>query len=97
MKGEHKSPTDREYWFKPRSYGFGWGTPTSWKGWVVLGVYFALLLTPLVWMSRLTDERVEEIIWYYLVYQAGITVALIKVVSAHGPPPKWRWGKRSRD
>jgi ABC-type phosphate transport system permease subunit len=36
------------YWFRPKSFGYGW-TPISWKGWAVtlgsMGVTMAAILT----------------------------------------------------
>jgi len=32
-------------WFKAKRYGWGW-TPACWQGWLVLGVYFAVLIAP---------------------------------------------------
>ncbi len=34
-----KSP----YWFPAKRYGWGWGAPSAWQGWVVLLVFIALL------------------------------------------------------
>jgi hypothetical protein len=32
-----------EYWFPAKRYGWGWGPPRVWQGWVVLAIFFALL------------------------------------------------------
>lgn len=32
------------YWFPAKCYGWGWGPPSTWQGWVVLGVYVGLLI-----------------------------------------------------
>lgn len=32
-----------DYWFPLRRYGWGWGLPVRWQGWLVYGVAFALL------------------------------------------------------
>ena len=29
-----------EFWFKPRSFGFG-ATPVTWEGWAVVAIYLA--------------------------------------------------------
>ena len=36
---------EAEYWFPAKRYGWGWGLPIAWQGWVVLAVFFALVLT----------------------------------------------------
>ena len=35
--------TDPEYWFPAKRYGWGWGIPNTWQGWLVLAVFGALL------------------------------------------------------
>jgi hypothetical protein len=32
-----------EYWFPAKRYGWGWGLPQTWQGWLVLAVFFGLL------------------------------------------------------
>ena len=34
---------DRDIWFPAKRYGWGWGFPIAWQGWVVLLVYLVLL------------------------------------------------------
>ena len=35
---------DKPYWFPAKRYGWGWGLPKTWQGWVGYSVYFALLV-----------------------------------------------------
>jgi len=37
-------PSDRKYWFPAKRYGWGWGIPSSWQGWLVMGAFPALLI-----------------------------------------------------
>ena len=39
MKDESKP-----YWFRAKRYGWGWGLPLRWQGWLVLVAYLALQL-----------------------------------------------------
>ena len=32
-----------QYWFKPKTYGYG-ATPANWKGWAAVAVYVAVIL-----------------------------------------------------
>ncbi len=32
------------YWFPAKRYGWGWGLPSVWQGWVVMGIFAVLLL-----------------------------------------------------
>jgi hypothetical protein len=34
--------TENKYWFPAKRYGYGWGIPNSWQGWVVLVAFVAL-------------------------------------------------------
>jgi hypothetical protein len=33
-----------EYWFPAKRYGWGWGLPTAWQGWLVFVGYILLLV-----------------------------------------------------
>ena len=44
MPEKRRSPADPRYWFPAKRYGWGWGLPSTWEGWVVLGVYVGLLV-----------------------------------------------------
>lgn len=72
------------HWFHVKSFGWGWGLPSKWQGWVVLAAYVALVfgsryfvLTPII----------------RLAFIIAITVFLIAIVAWKGErPAKWRWG-----
>lgn len=34
-------PNGKSYWFPAKRYGWGWGPPATWQGWVVLLLWFA--------------------------------------------------------
>jgi len=36
--------TNGDYWFPAKRYGWGWGFPITWQGWLVLLGFFALVL-----------------------------------------------------
>ena len=35
---------DNNYWFRAKRYGWGWGLPITWQGWVVFVVWFAIFV-----------------------------------------------------
>ena len=35
--------TDRRYWFRAKRYGWGWGLPLTWEGWLVFAAVFVLI------------------------------------------------------
>ena len=85
---------DKKYWFTAKKYGYGWGLPTTWQGWAVLLIYTLFLIIPLVFFEEKIDSNGS--VWFYFGYQAVITLVLIKVVSVHGPKPRWRWGGKKQ-
>src|ERR1043166_6380357 len=38
----HPLPT-KQYWFRAKRYGWGWGMPATWQGWALLLGYFVLI------------------------------------------------------
>jgi hypothetical protein len=76
----------RKYWFPAKRYGWGWGVPTSWQGWTVLVLFFALVL---LGVFVLLPSRGPLV---FLLYSAILCAVLILVCWAKGEPPRWRWG-----
>lgn len=74
------------YWFPAKRYGWGWGLPNRWQGWVVVAVYAALVLTA---VYSLHPE--QEPLRFFLGL-AIPTLALVTVCWLKGEPPRWRWG-----
>jgi len=74
------------YWFPTRRYGWGWGSPTCWQGWVVLGTYLVLL--PIGFFLFPPVERIVE----FMLFTQVATLALVFVFWLKGEPPRWRWG-----
>ena len=78
--------SSKPYWFPAKRYGYGWGPPVTWQGWVVLAVYLALVAAGMF----LFPPHVELL--PFLVYEFVLTLGLIVVCYAKGEPPSWRWG-----
>ncbi len=36
--------TDKHYWFPSMRYGFGWGLPITWQGWISMLAAIALAI-----------------------------------------------------
>jgi len=77
------------FWFPAKRYGWGWGAPVTWQGWVVLLGYIVLL--PLGgWYFRPRTELIG-----FLMYAALLTVVFVVIVAFKGEKPlAWRWGKK---
>ena len=79
-------PPER-YWFPAKRYGWGWGMPSTWQGWVVILV-FALV----VGVASIAGGGGP---WTF-VGIAVASLALVVVGYAKGEPPRWRWGGDER-
>jgi hypothetical protein len=77
---------EKIYWFPAKRYGWGWGLPTVWQGWVVMAIFALLVLVGAVFLlpSRGQTAFVE--------YSAILCALLIVVCWLKGEPPRWRWG-----
>ena len=80
-------PAGPPYWFPAKRYGWGWGPPQRWQGWVVLAAYVAFVtLVAVLW----PPPR------HMLGFGTGVaaaTLVLLVVCWFKGEPPGWRWGK----
>lgn len=75
-----------KYWFPAKRFGWGWGLPATWQGWVVLVGYIAAVALIGAYLS---PDR------HPLLFPIGIAFAtclLIGVCLKKGEPPGWRWG-----
>ncbi|MFN8423735.1 MAG: hypothetical protein U0470_10275 [Anaerolineae bacterium] len=79
-----------KYWFPTKRYGWGWGLPSAWQGWVVLAGFVALLL---VGTQLFPPEREA---WTFTIYTFILSGGLLAICVAKGEPPRWRWGKLNR-
>lgn len=75
----------RDIWFPAKRYGWGWGFPIAWQGWVVFVVFIALVIAGSIWYMRTLSLL-------FFVYLAIIIAALIAVCWWKGEPPRWRRG-----
>lgn len=83
---------EREIWFPAKRWGWGWGPPVKWQGWVVLLAYGVLLTVGSIWLLLL--ESVMGTVLYAL-WIVGLTAILIAVCRWKGERPRWRWGDDS--
>jgi hypothetical protein len=81
-------PSETQYWFPAKRYGWGWGLPRTWQGWVVLAVFLALVGAGILVFS----PRQHSLAFF--VYNAVLVALLAAVCYATGEPPRWRWGKK---
>jgi hypothetical protein len=79
--------SEKRYWFPAKRYGWGWGPPTMWQGWVVLIVLLlAIAAAALLFMPKHLVA--------FLGFNLVMIVLLLLICYAKGEPPAWRWGDR---
>ena len=72
---------NQDYWFYVKGFGWGWGLPSKWQGWLVYATYIALLFG-----GRYLFATPR----YRLAFTIAITLALVGVVAWKGEKPL-RW------
>jgi uncharacterized membrane protein AbrB (regulator of aidB expression) len=76
----------KQYWFPAKRYGWGWGAPITWQGWLVLIAYLAALA---IGAMALNPARSPL---GFMLLVAGATAIFMLVCYLTGEPPRWRWG-----
>ena len=77
---------EKKIWFPAKKYGWGWGAPCAWQGWVVYAVWLALLCSGGIFIA-------PHSISLYVVYAIVLGVVFFLVVFTKGERPRWRSGK----
>ena len=76
-------------WFSAKKYGWGWGLPMTWEGWMVLIAYIFVTLFLVSWHPP------SRSIGKFLLATVLPTVVLIAICYFKGEKPRWRWGDDS--
>ena len=80
--------TEKAYWFPAKRYGWGWGLPSVWQGWVVMAVFVgALAIGAATFLSKEEPGA-------FAAYSGFLCLLLIAVCGVKGEPPRWRWGEK---
>ncbi len=79
-------PSER-YWFPAKRYGWGWGPPVTWQGWVVTLAWLAIVIGAI----PVLDPRRRPIL--FVAFLLAMTLVMLGVCYAKGEPPRWRWGE----
>ena len=79
--------THPRYWFRAKRYGWGWGLPQVWQGWVVLAAFLVLTLAGVFFVLPSYGAL------RFNAYLAVMIAALVAVCWLKGGPPRWSWGE----
>lgn len=75
------------YWFPAKRYGWGWGLPTAWQGWVVY-VLYAVSIALLIWR---VPPKSHPVPFIGLLVAASLLLTLVCWIK--GERPAWHWGE----
>lgn len=78
----------KQYWFPAKRYGWGWGFPIVWQGWIVFIGFFVLLAAGGFWFMPGGDAV------GFVIYSTVIALGLVFVCHLKGDPLAWRWGRK---
>jgi hypothetical protein len=76
------SDQGKRNWFSAKRFGWGWGPPTTWEGWLVLVVWFAVLIPTSYWLAPRNMPL-------FLTFTAVMVGAIVAICYAKGEPPHW--------
>jgi hypothetical protein len=86
-----KPDDSKPYWFRAKRYGWGWGLPLTWQGWVVLALFVALFVLGIILFPPQTQ------VVPFLAYALTISIVFMAICWLKGEPPRWRWGDKESD
>ena len=76
-----------EYWFKPKTFGYG-ATPTTWEGWALVAVYILVLVAGIVAMTLRKESFATYIASLAVI---GVATVVMVVVSVQKTDGAWHW------
>ena len=77
---------DPKYCFPAKRYGWGWGLPVTWQGWLALAIFLGLVVAGVFLFPP------RKALAAYIGYVAVLSVLFIGVCWLKGEPTQWRWG-----
>ena len=77
-----------KHWFPAKRYGWGWGLPITWQGWVVLAAYVASIAATVALFPPASGAV------RFIVLVVLCTAAFTAVCWLTGEPPHWSWGRK---
>ncbi len=78
-------PKDKA-WFASKTYGWGWGLPLKWQGWVTLLLYVAAMTVGGILLAA-------NHLWWFIVFCVAVSGMLVAICYWKGESPRWRWGE----
>jgi uncharacterized membrane protein len=76
-----------QYWFKPKTFGYG-ATPSSWEGWAVVAAYTVVLVSCVLAISSYNGSFVAFVAAIAAMVVATIVLFVVSVQKTDGA---WGW------
>ncbi len=76
-KEETTPASEEKVWFPAKKYGWGWGLPCTWQGWLVAALWLVLLCAGAVALA-------PEHIGLYVAYAVALSLVLFGVLLLKG-------------
>jgi hypothetical protein len=76
----------QNYWFRAKRYGWGWGLPLTWQGWIIV-IAYSVMITVGIFVFPTEEKKALFICWL-----VGFTIILLVICWIKGEPNRWRWG-----
>jgi hypothetical protein len=87
-------PEKKNYWFPAKRYGWGWGPPCAWQGWVVMLLFILIGVGGSIVVTLIVPP--EQVPLLEIGFATFLILFLMGICWAKGEPPRWRWGDRDR-
>jgi hypothetical protein len=78
----------RDIWFPAKDYGWGWGMPCSWQGWVAMFVYIGIVVVGSIVIQPTRNMKL------YLIVVIVSSLLFLLVCWWKGEKPAWKWGDK---
>ena len=82
------NPGEKKFWFPAKKYGWGWGPPNCWQGWLVVIIYIGLAVTGAILINP------GKHLLFFIGYMVVLVALLCIVAWLKGEKPHWRWGEK---
>jgi hypothetical protein len=85
-----------EFWFKPKTYGYG-ATPVTWQGWLVTGAALIVLLASSMLITVFEHQSLLSV--FALIAIDVLCLAALLIVSRRKTRGEWhwRWGRHNNE
>lgn len=84
----------KRYWFYAKTYGFGWGLPATWEGWVFFLLWLPTTIGGTYWLAGAYGPNTSAFLGLLLGFLGMMIAILLAVCIIKGEPLGWRWGRK---